>query len=518
MSNVHFAYIVIGIAAMATGCRQQTLAQNTSVDEAARALADFESGIASGSIAERVRAVEALDKHVRNGPIVVERLVEMLRNHKDPALRGAAARVLALTADGGDAALQEKAAASLILALDDKEQLSGDTPSEANLASVRYEAALGLQGLGPLAMPAVGKLGDLVAEAEATDLSARIAAAEALGKLGRDAAASVPQLVKVLAEPLGLRTPEEGRLQLRLAVIAALGAMGEAGKEAVPELTKLLKPDRPERIYAAYALGKMGTSAEPAIPELLAQTDDKDFSHFTSAMGELGDVMRPYIVADLESDEQRRQVRAMHTLMFMKEKGAFALPQIRRSIKSPVALVRENSIDAIMRVGPAGEAAIPELEVALSDQLARVRCRAAQAIVERRPEHVAAREALIELLHDEEQCRHAMTGLWSVGKYGTKAIPKLEEIIKKSDPYLRTRAGVTLWIVHPESKIAPTLVREMLEHEDPEVRGSAAALVGKVGANAEPILELLRIMLHDENGSVQTWAKGSIDQIEADLK
>jgi HEAT repeat protein len=194
------------------------------------------------------------------------------------------------------------------------------------------------------------------------------------------------------------------------------------------------------------------------------------------------------------------------------------VPQIRKSIKSPVSQVRENAIDAIMRMGPAGDAAIPELEVALTDPFARVRYVAAQAIVERKPEHVAARESLIEMLDDEELCPHAMTGLWYVGKHGTKAIPKLEAIIEKGDPYLRIRAAVTLWIVHPDSEIAPAVVREMLEHKDYEVRGSAAALVGRVGANAEPILDLLRTMLHDEDGSVQTWAKGSVEQIEAALK
>jgi HEAT repeat protein len=241
-------------------------------------------------------------------------------------------------------------------------------------------------------------------------------------------------------------------------------------------------------------------------------------AHFTAAMAELGDVMRTYIVADLESGEERRQVRALHTLMFMKERGAFALPQIRKSIKSPMLQVRENSIDAIMRVGPAGEAAIPELEIALTDPIARVRYVAAQAIVERKPEHVAARELLIEMLDDDEMCQHGMTGLWYVGKRGAKAIPKLEEIVEEGDPYLRIRAAVTLWIVHPESRLAPAVMREVLQHQDYEVRGSAAALVGRVGADAQPILAMLRGMLHDENGSVQTWAKDSVEQIEAALK
>jgi hypothetical protein len=111
------------------------------VEEATRALAEFEKGTASASNGERVSAVYALDKYVRKHAIVVERLLKMLRSDKDPALRGAAARVLALTADGGDAALKEKAAAALIGALEDKEPFTGDRA----LLPQKYSGSSGLK-------------------------------------------------------------------------------------------------------------------------------------------------------------------------------------------------------------------------------------------------------------------------------------------------------------------------------------------------------------------------------------
>lgn len=490
-------------------------------DEVHIALERFERGISSGSRFERVDAVYALDKYVRKHTIVVDRLVNLLRDHKDSFMRGTAARVLALTADGGDLALKKNAAKALIAALDDKEQYPGENSAWAYPASVRHEAASGLKAFGELAKPAVGKLGQIVADVGAADLGARIAAAEALGKLGPDAAPAVPELIKVLAEPLQHSILEDESLTFRLTVIETLGAVGEAAGDGVPELTKLLKTGRPERIYAAYALCKMGAAAKPAISELLEQADvkDNDFSHFTTAMAELGKLMRPYIVADLESVEERRLFRALHTLMAMREKAAFAVPQLRKTIDSPVRLVRQNSIDVIMRMGPAGEAALNELEVCLTDDDAWVRYTAAHTIVQLKPDHAAARMLLIEMLDDNNMSQHAMTGLWHVGERAVDAIPKLEGFATKSnDPFQRTRAAVTLWIVHPESKIAPAVMREMLQHENIEVRGSAAGLVGRVGADARPILDLLREMQHDENSSIRTWARGSVAQIEAALK
>jgi hypothetical protein len=93
MSNVTFALYIIGIAVLATGCGQRpsggplrasqngTQAEVDQPDEAARVLAEFEKGTASGSEGERTSAVYALDKYVRNHAIVVDRLIEMLRSH-----------------------------------------------------------------------------------------------------------------------------------------------------------------------------------------------------------------------------------------------------------------------------------------------------------------------------------------------------------------------------------------------------------------------------------------------------
>ena len=117
MSKVNFALFVLGIAVWAAGCRQrpgddprrvtrnakhaETDQPEPDIEEATRALVEFEKGITSGSKSESLSAVYALDKYVRKHAIVVEQLLKMLRGHEYPALRGAAARIRALTADGG---------------------------------------------------------------------------------------------------------------------------------------------------------------------------------------------------------------------------------------------------------------------------------------------------------------------------------------------------------------------------------------------------------------------------------
>src|SRR5262245_3280026 len=112
MSNAKIALFAIGIALLTLGCGQRPgsgqirATQAQLADDAARALEEFEQEITRGSTSERESVVYSLDKYVRQHAIVVERLLKMLHSEKDPALRGAAARTLALTADGGDVTLE----------------------------------------------------------------------------------------------------------------------------------------------------------------------------------------------------------------------------------------------------------------------------------------------------------------------------------------------------------------------------------------------------------------------------
>ena len=88
---------------------------------------------------------------------------------------------------------------------------------------------------------------------------ARKAAVTALGNIGVDAKAAVPELVLLL----------DTNSYVRDNAAIAIGQIG--GTEAVLDLISLLKaPDMEIRMAAAKALGGLGADAREATPELVA--------------------------------------------------------------------------------------------------------------------------------------------------------------------------------------------------------------------------------------------------------
>ncbi len=92
----------------------------------------------------------------------------------------------------------------------------------------------------------------------------RSAAARALGSLGPEAKAAVPQLAQAI---------KQSERQLRW---DAAGALGHLGQEAVPVLLPLVADkDYDLRHAAVFALGQIGPNAERAIPVLIERLTDE---------------------------------------------------------------------------------------------------------------------------------------------------------------------------------------------------------------------------------------------------
>ncbi len=146
--------------------------------------------------------------------------------------------------------------------------------------------------------PLISALGRLLKDA---DPRVRLATATTLGRLGLDAAPTLPSLRDLADDPeeatrkaaatsigeiekatkglrdviAGLGGSEPGA---RSYAAGRLGAIGPAAAEAVPALAKLLAdPDAEVRRASAEALGKIGPAARPSIPALAERAEvDED--------------------------------------------------------------------------------------------------------------------------------------------------------------------------------------------------------------------------------------------------
>lgn len=146
-------------------------------------------------------------------------------------------------------------------------------------STIRHRALLALEGLGPVAEPAVPALGKALRDGNETEL-----AINALGTVGPGAALVMPVLIDQLK-----RT--EDRLNW-----PAAHALGNIGPTAVPALLQIAanqKLDTGVRVRTLWALGIAGANAKDCVPALLelataAQTDLRIVRAIIHALGRIG--------------------------------------------------------------------------------------------------------------------------------------------------------------------------------------------------------------------------------------
>jgi HEAT repeat protein len=178
-------------------------------------------------------------------------------------------------------------------------------------AAPRLAAIFRRQGLDPLAgeaekaLVAIGATSVplLAAFARDRDLWVRADAIVALGKIGPEAAAAVPTLVEILADPDQLSSSCAAR---------ALAHMGSAARG--PLIAALSGTSRRARRAAAESLGNMRCRTKECIDALTGSLRDADPDVRIGASAALGEIRAPEtvgaLIAALLDGEQRVRVEA----------------------------------------------------------------------------------------------------------------------------------------------------------------------------------------------------------------
>lgn len=224
---------------------------------------------------------------------------------------------------------------------------------------VRRNAVDALGGLGPEATAAVP---DLVLALNDRDMGVRWGSAVALGKIGLQATAS-------LTRALG-----DASVNVRVGAALSLGRMEPRAKEALPVLIVALN-DRDGRVRenAAEALGLYGPDGAAAVPALVALFSDAD----------------PYV--------NGKAVEAASRV------GKAAVPALARALKDKRENVRWCAAIALGKMGPDGRDAVPALVEVLSDTNENVRWCSVIALGNIGVQAKQAVPALVECLHDKDE-------------------------------------------------------------------------------------------------------------------
>jgi len=206
--------------------------------------------------------------------------------------------------------------------------------------------------------------------------------------------------------------------KLRIAAIQAIGAFGEDAARAVPDLIDALKDDDPDvRWFAARAIGAIGPRATEAIPALIVLLQSS--MRWTHARDNSLSDVGPQSPATL-------QVMAVKALGKIGPGARAAVPPLVKAMDDRDIMLRIEAAQALGEIGPKDPAVLPALARAMTgkvdENLAEQAASALGALGE------ASITFLVSALHDRdpEVRGRAARALAQMGMAATAALPELE--------------------------------------------------------------------------------------------
>jgi HEAT repeat protein/lysophospholipase L1-like esterase len=356
-----------------------TLASRASQDAlvargAAADLQALQQALKDPTAARRVAAIRTLSTLGEAAVPLVPELLSAL-DEPGPATRSAAAHAL------GDVGASAAAAVPRL-----RQLLGDDDPL------VRAGAAYALGGIGSASAPAMP---ELVARLADADERVRWRAADALGKLGPGTGEVAPLASLVRDEA----SPGRGL------AAQALGRVGAEARAAVPELIQAAADARPDvRWRAVWALGRIGPAAAQAVPALRAGLVDPDLRwRAAEALGAIGPpaaAAAPDLVRLLDDPSSNVRWRAATALGEIGARGTAAA--LASAASDPAENVRLAAVTDLVQFEATAAVAEPALLLALHDPDSRVRRQAVRGLGRMKPVSAAARRGLAAATHDPD--------------------------------------------------------------------------------------------------------------------
>jgi HEAT repeat protein/beta-lactamase regulating signal transducer with metallopeptidase domain len=334
----------------------------------------------------------------------------------------------------------------------------------------------------------------------------RYTAATALGNIGPDARAAIPDLVVALGD-------EEEFLRANSA--EAIGNIDPADLQAVPALIKAMKDKSGRvRVAAAETLLRIGPVNKEVILAFIEAADDNwkgviiATETFFTYLGPQHSYVIPDLIEMLKGPNERAQRLAITALGNMSEAAVPAVPYIVESVKN--SRLEATAAGALTKLGSGAGAAVPDLIEMLKDR--HKKSSAALVLEAIGP---AAREAIpaLENCLGGDQVQYARA-LLAINPKSSKAIDALVKIAESAyvpdqwseQPdahYLLVKYG------HNQKRHLRGLT-DALENPNSRIRLNAAAYLGNLGSEAKEAAESLVRALKDEDPEVIAEAARAI--------
>jgi HEAT repeat protein len=344
----------------------------------------------------------------------------------------------------------------------------------------------------------------------------RVAAVEALGRIGEGALTAVPDLVEVSRRRGGYWTGTNWQELSKKALV-------RIGPAAIPELFRIKGCDT----FIADVLGEMGPAAAP-------QAID-------------------YLINCLHSGNQNVQMAAAEALGSVGAESSRVVGELIGCLNDPDEYVRRRVIDALATVGPLATSSLIELiaesleaaarsqprdslPIYAADVFERIGANAVEAIpyllamlrIRNNRFQIAAIRALGQIrAADSEVVNVLVTKLGSVdeevraasagalGRFGSIAIPCLLEALGHPQMHVREGAARALGNMGRSASAAVNALVSLLDDPEPLVQAAAAQALGQIRTHASQFLSKLISCIASENEYLRGSAIISLGRLGA---
>jgi len=319
---------------------------------------------------------------------------------------------------------------------------------------VRFAAAEALTRVGGWEVARTAGLPVFVEALRAADANTRGRACDLLVLLRADAKAAVPDIQKLLKDPV-----REVQFTAALALVG-IDAPNAAG--AVPVLTAALG-DTVHDSRAAAALGTLGPVAKAAVPELVKHFEAKS-AHLRIECASAAARIDPARAPD----------------------AVKVLAAVLQDAKLTKGMPRIHAAQALAQIGAPAKAAVPVLAPLLTDDNP-FHAEIAVAMLAIDPESAPAREwirkTLARKLHESEDTYDLFDALPNAPAACAALVPDLLPLLTAKEHYVRASTAKALGAAGPAAQAALPKLKELAE-KDPAtaVRRNANEAVAKVEA------------------------------------
>ncbi len=335
---------------------------------------------------------------------------------------------------------------------------------------VRVAAARALGGMGREAAPAIELLFGLAANAEPP---ARGAALRALVVLEGDAQRLKPMLETALHDA----APE-----VRRAGAAGMARFGGTNALGVAGLVELLDDESAAtRLSAIDQIGNLGPGAAPALPAMMERLNDPDLqAPLLAALAKMGPASigaLPRLTELAKAPAIPTRVAAVLAISGIGHEAAAALPTLYAVAKDEDGDVRAAAIKALAAVEPNEAQTITTLVKALEDESGRVRRPAAAALSKFGDRARVATPALVAMLDRDTDRGVALLALKVIG---VRSVTELLPILSARDSQVRIFACEQLASIGPDAKDAVPRLKELAASQPQSVQEAARSALAKI--------------------------------------